>query len=252
MTNVTARYFAPRYFYTQYHICFKHESMTASTTLKSNAGKVRVDNHTQCYHCSEPLPTTPIPFDEKSFCCEGCRTVYEILNTNGLCQYYAIDETAGISLRGKRREEYAFLDDPEVLKRLVQFSDGKTTRITLFLPQIHCASCIWLLENLYKLSDGVQSSQVNFLKRELHLVFSEEYTSLRKIAELLASLGYAPAINLGSLDEAARPVINRSFAYKIGVAGFAFGNIMLLSFPEYLGLDHLTESGFSKYFGLES
>ena len=224
--------------------------MTASTTLKSNAGKVRVDNHTQCYHCSEPLPTTPIPFDEKSFCCEGCRTVYEILNTNGLCQYYAIDETAGISLRGKRREEYAFLDDPEVLKRLVQFSDGKTTRITLFLPQIHCASCIWLLENLYKLSDGVQSSQVNFLKRELHLVFSEEYTSLRKIAELLASLGYAPAINLGSLDEAARPVINRSFAYKIGVAGFAFGNIMLLSFPEYLGLDHLTESGFSKYFGL--
>ncbi|HOY16301.1 MAG TPA: heavy metal translocating P-type ATPase metal-binding domain-containing protein [Haliscomenobacter sp.] len=224
--------------------------MTASTTLKSNAGKVRVDNHTQCYHCSEPLPTIPIPFDEKSFCCEGCRTVYEILNTNGLCQYYAIDETAGISLRGKRREEYAFLDDPEVLKRLVQFSDGKTTRITLFLPQIHCASCIWLLENLYKLSDGVQSSQVNFLKRELHLVFSEEYTSLRKIAELLASLGYAPAINLGSLDEAARPVINRSFAYKIGVAGFAFGNIMLLSFPEYLGLDHLTESGFSKYFGL--
>ncbi|HPH18503.1 MAG TPA: heavy metal translocating P-type ATPase metal-binding domain-containing protein, partial [Haliscomenobacter sp.] len=205
---------------------------------------------TQCYHCSEPLPTIPIPFDEKSFCCEGCRTVYEILNTNGLCQYYAIDETAGISLRGKRREEYAFLDDPEVLKRLVQFSDGKTTRITLFLPQIHCASCIWLLENLYKLSDGVQSSQVNFLKRELHLVFSEEYTSLRKIAELLASLGYAPAINLGSLDEAARPVINRSFAYKIGVAGFAFGNIMLLSFPEYLGLDHLTESGFSKYFGL--
>jgi Cu+-exporting ATPase len=224
--------------------------MTASTTLKSVSGKVRVDNHTQCYHCSEPLPTTPIPFDEKKFCCEGCRTVYEILNTNGLCQYYAIDETAGISLRGKRREEYAFLDDPEVLKRLVQFSDGKTTRITLFLPQIHCASCIWLLENLFQLSNGIHSSQVNFLKRELHLVFSETETSLRKIAELLASLGYAPAINLGSLDEAARPAINRGFAYKIGVAGFAFGNIMLLSFPEYLGLNHLTESGFSKYFGL--
>jgi len=224
--------------------------MTASTTLKSAPGKVRVENHTQCYHCSEPLPTTPIPFDEKKFCCEGCRTVYEILNTNGLCQYYAIDETAGISLRGKRREEYAFLDDPEVLKRLVQFSDGKTTRITLFLPQIHCASCIWLLENLFQLSNGIHSSQVNFLKRELHLVFSETETSLRKIAELLASLGYAPAINLGSLDEAARPAINRGFAYKIGVAGFAFGNIMLLSFPEYLGLNHLTESGFSKYFGL--
>lgn len=224
--------------------------MTANTTLKSAAAKVRVDQHTQCYHCSEPLPNTPIAFDDKNFCCEGCRTVYEILNTNGLCQYYNIDETAGISLRGKRKEEYAFLDDPEVLKRLVQFSDGKTTRITLFLPQIHCASCIWLLENLYKLTPGIHTSQVNFLKRELHLVFSEEQTSLRKIAETLASIGYAPAINLGSLEEKNRPVVNRSFAYKIGVAGFAFGNIMLLSFPEYLGLNQLTESGFAKYFGL--
>jgi len=224
--------------------------MTANTTLRSSAGKVRVDNHTQCYHCSEPLPNAPIPFDEKNFCCEGCRTVYEILNTNGLCQYYNIDETAGISLRGKRKEEYAFLDDPEVLKRLVQFSDGKTARITLFLPQIHCASCIWLLENLYKLTDGIHTSQVNFLKRELHLVYSEEQTSLRKIVETLASIGYAPAINLGSLDEKARPVVNRGFAYKIGVAGFAFGNIMLLSFPEYLGLNQLPESGFGKYFGL--
>ena len=84
MTNVTARYFAPRYFYTQYHICFKHESMTASTTLKSNAGKVRVDNHTQCYHCSEPLPTTPIPFDEKSFCCELLSSFYDLWSLTSL------------------------------------------------------------------------------------------------------------------------------------------------------------------------
>lgn len=222
--------------------------MTVNTTLKSAISPVK--EHTQCYHCSEPLPSTPIAFDEKKFCCEGCRTVYEILNTNGLCQYYSIADQAGISLRGKHKEEYAFLDDPEVLKRLVQFSDGKTTRITLFLPQIHCASCIWLLENLYKLTPGIHTSQVNFLKRELHLVFAETETSLRKIAETLASIGYAPAINLGSLEEKNRPVVNRSFAYKIGVAGFAFGNIMLLSFPEYLGLNQLHESGFAKYFGL--
>lgn len=246
VTKISPHYFERGYFYPS----LKSATMTANATLKSAAAKVRVDQHTQCYHCSEPLPNTPIAFDDKNFCCEGCRTVYEILNTNGLCQYYNIDETAGISLRGKRKEEYAFLDDPEVLKRLVQFSDGKTTRITLFLPQIHCASCIWLLENLYKLTPGIHTSQVNFLKRELHLVFSEEQTSLRKIAETLASIGYAPAINLGSLEETNRPVINRSFAYKIGVAGFAFGNIMLLSFPEYLGLNQLSESGFAKYFGL--
>jgi Cu+-exporting ATPase len=224
--------------------------MTASIALSSKNEQAKHRPTTQCYHCNEPLPTQPIISDDKNFCCEGCRTVYDILNNNGLCQYYQLDARAGISLRGKRKEEYSFLDDPAILKGLLQFSDGKTARITLFLPQIHCASCIWLLENLYKLSDGVLASQVNFLKRELHLVFSETQTSLRKIVETLASIGYAPAINLGSLEEESKPRINRSMAYKIGVAGFAFGNIMLLSFPEYLGLNHLQESSFSKYFGL--
>lgn len=185
--------------------------MTASTTLKSVSGKVRVDNHTQCYHCSEPLPTTPIPFDEKKFCCEGCRTVYEILNTNRMCQYYAIDETAGISLRGKRREEYAFLDDPEVLKRLVQFSDGKTTRITLFLPQIHCASCIWLLENLFQLSDGIHGQLGGFdfflligkwfqQRTYHHISFERDYKSYFPISARKKEGGIEQSVALDKLD----------------------------------------------------
>ncbi|MFN7118266.1 MAG: heavy metal translocating P-type ATPase [Saprospiraceae bacterium] len=204
---------------------------------------------TKCYHCGEPFQDTPLHFDHKDFCCEGCKTVYEILNSNGLCQYYTIDEKAGVSLRGRAKEEYAYLDDPEVAARLINFTDGDKTKITFYLPQIHCSSCIWLLENLYKLSPGIITSQVNFLKKEVYLTYSASTISLRKVVELLASIGYAPAINMSDLDSDKKPVVDRSFYYKLGVAGFAFGNIMLLSFPEYLGLDKSHDAFFFEVFG---
>ncbi|MDX1941880.1 MAG: heavy metal translocating P-type ATPase metal-binding domain-containing protein [Saprospiraceae bacterium] len=204
---------------------------------------------TACYHCGEDCKDEHILFDDKNFCCEGCKTVYEILNSNGLCQYYDLDENAGISLKGKAQAEYAYLDDPEVVARLIDFTDGAKAKITFYLPQIHCASCIWLLENLYKLSEGILDSKVNFIKKEIYITYQENVITLRKIVELLASIGYAPAISLSDLDENNKPVIDRSFYYKLGVAGFAFGNIMLLSFPEYLGLEKTSDEFFFRVFG---
>jgi Cu+-exporting ATPase len=224
--------------------------MTANTLVfAAGTAKGAGESGTYCAHCGDPCPAEYPAFDEKAFCCEGCKTVYDILQNNGLCKYYEIDEKAGISLKGKKVEGYAYLDDPEVIGRLLDFSDGKQARATFFLPQVHCASCIWLLENLYKLSDGILSSTVHFLKKELTITYAETRTSLRAVVELLAGIGYAPAINLGSLDAGKRPVTDRSFVYKLGVAGFAFGNIMLLSFPEYLGLGKTSDPMFFRLFG---
>ncbi len=223
-------------------------------TVTSQAFKQIKNNSTapetiSCYHCGEDCEEEHILFDDKSFCCEGCKTVYEILNSNGLCQYYNLDENAGISLKGKTQAEYAYLDELEVVARLIDFTDGTKIKVTFYLPQIHCASCIWLLENLYKLSEGVLDSKVNFLKKEIYITYQKNVTTLRKIVELLASIGYAPAINFSDLDEDNKPVIDRSFYYKLGVAGFAFGNIMLLSFPEYLGLEKTSDEFFFRVFG---
>lgn len=204
---------------------------------------------TACYHCGEACEADSVLLDDKSFCCEGCKTVFEILNNNDLCQYYDLDENAGISLKGRTTLEYAFLDDPSVKERLLDFTNGRISKVSFYLPQIHCASCIWLLENLYKLNDGITQSRVNFLKKEVFITYMEDSSSLRKIVELLASIGYAPNINLGDLDQEQKPVIERKFYYKMGVAGFAFGNIMLLSFPEYLGLNKSIDGMFFQVFG---
>jgi Cu+-exporting ATPase len=202
-----------------------------------------------CYHCGDDCDREHVLFDEKDFCCNGCKTVYEILNQNDLCTYYDLDKNPGISLKSKKFDDkYAFLDNEEIAHLILDFKDTEIAKVTFFIPSIHCSSCIWLLENLYKLTNGVNHSRVNFVKKEFSVDFNPLEISLRSLVELLATLGYEPNISLDDSSKKTSKSINRSLYLKIGVAGFAFGNIMLLSFPEYFGFQGL-EQNIRKFLG---
>ena len=205
---------------------------------------------TTCYHCGEDCDKEEIQLEEKTFCCEGCKMVFEVLNENDMCTYYNLENTAGVSLKARKEvSDYAVLDDEEVQRQLIDFENDEIIKVTFYMPQIHCAACIWLLENLYKLHKGVAQSKVNFLKKETYITFNKKETSLREVVRLLASIGYAPEINLNDLsDDDKKQNTSKVFFYKLGVAGFCFGNIMLLSFPEYLGLNTTLESDFATFF----
>jgi len=201
------------------------------------AAPVITDKEIHCYHCGETCLNDKIRSTEKVFCCEGCKMVYQILSQSDLCDYYNLNENPGLSQRIKvRKDKFSFLDDEKIQLQLISFRDDKQVHITFYLPQMHCSSCLYLLENLHRLDGGVISSKVNFTRKEVDIVLLTDKTSLRKVAETLTSIGYEPYISLNDLKEK-RPVIDKSMVYQIGVAGFAFGNIMLLSFPEYLGID---------------
>lgn len=218
--------------------------------MKNFATKLKDKNeHINCYHCGEDCLDETILFDNKSFCCEGCKTVYEILNQNDLCNYYDLESTPGISPPKQLNNKFEYLESQEVVEKLIDFKDEKLSLVTFYLPQIHCSSCIWLLENLYKLNPSINSSRVNFLKKEIKLSFEHHNISLRQLVELLTSIGYQPEINLNDVSGNKQHKVDRSLYFKLGVAGFCFGNIMLISLPEYFGLDNLKESEFSKFFG---
>ncbi len=202
-----------------------------------------------CYHCGEPCGHEAVVTDDRDFCCQGCSTVYQIITRNGLDDFYTLAEKPGFSLSQTSKLDYSWLDDPETRDQLIAFRQGTTVRVLFELPQIHCASCVWLLEKLYRLNDGIRQSRVNFNRRELSVVFEEDQISFRELVELLDHIGYRPAIRLADLDRDHAPAVNRRLIYQLGVAGFAFGNIMLFSFPEYLGLNSIRESLFSRYFG---
>jgi Cu+-exporting ATPase len=206
------------------------------------ASPVITNQQLHCYHCGETCPNDKIQLQEKKFCCEGCKMVYQILNQHGLCDYYNLNENPGISQRIKvKKDKFAFLDEEKIMLQLVSFRDEKQLHVTFYLPQMHCSSCLYLLENLHRLDTGVVSCKVNFTRKEVDIVLLTPQTSLRKVAETLTSIGYEPYISLNDLKEK-RPAINKSMIYQLGVAGFCFGNIMLMSFPEYLGIDSSEEA----------
>lgn len=202
-----------------------------------------------CYHCGDICKDKTIGVDDKYFCCCGCKIVYEILEENKLCKYYDFEKNPGISPSVRNETKYSYLDDEATVKQILDFSDGIVSTATFNIPQMHCSSCIWLLENINRLNKGIIFSQVNFLQKKLSLKFLNDKTSLKHIAELLDSLGYEPLINLESVEKKKKSYYNKKLYYKIGIAGFAAGNIMLLSFPEYLGLNRTLDGVFGNFFG---
>jgi len=191
----------------------------------------------QCYHCGEECVDRPVLAHDKKFCCDGCKMVYEILNQTGMCDYYELSQNPGTSQKIKIREDkFAFLEDKKIQHALLSFTNEQETHVNFYLPQMHCSSCLWLLENLHRINPGVLASKVNFERKEADIVFDHHQISMRALAELLASIGYEPYISFKDLKKQ-RPRTNMSKIYKLGVAGFCFANIMLFSFPEYLGID---------------
>ena len=163
-----------------------------------------------------------------------------------MCTYYDLEQSPGNTSNHLPATKYDFLDHDEVENELLDFCSDKIKKVTLKIPSIHCSSCIWLLENLKELDDSIISSKVNFSKKMISIDFAPQKTKLKNVITLLHQLGYQPEINL-STNKLNEVEGNSDLYLKIGVAGFCFGNIMLLSFPEYLGFE--VEIEFQHYFG---
>ena len=206
-----------------------------------------------CFHCGTPLRGAVFASQQKAFCCRGCLTVYELLAETGLTDFYKLSKSAGVRTKDiPKPAEFAYLDDPTVRERLVDFADERVTQATFRVPTVHCIACVWLLENLFRLNPGIGHSQVNFPHKEIFITLDNSRIKLSEAVALLASLGYAPELKFSDLETRARTPRSRRLWLQLGVAGFAFGNIMLLSISSYLGLDGFSGPGLKKMFGFIS
>ncbi len=185
-----------------------------------------------CYHCGDTLPLRPIQAAEHLFCCNGCANVYQLLETNQLGAFYQYEPMAGSKPRKERADLFAFLDLADIRKRYITFENEEQVRVNLSLPAIHCSSCIYLLENLSKLESKVLRVQVHFARKEAAIVFEPSF-ALSELALLLNYIGYPPDF---SKNETNKRKQDRTFLFQLGIAGFAFGSIMLWSTPDYFGL----------------
>jgi len=205
--------------------------------------------HLACAHCGDDCPPEPLYLADKPFCCAGCRTVYELLDANNLCTYYRLDAKPGLKVKEVELPgRFDYLDSESVQDQLLAFRSQERARLTLQVPQMHCTSCIWLLENLTKLNPGIVESRVQFLRKEITITYLTAETSLKAVVQLLASVGYEPQITLAELG--AQPHhAGRTLYYQLGLAAFVFGNVMLIALPDYFSFVEQLQAGFGKFFG---
>lgn len=219
--------------------------------MKAEQQKTEKMEDLHCYHCGETCKEEIIHHDDKNFCCEGCSLVYDLLKDNSLCTYYNLNDAPGISPQENIHSwEFDYLNNEEVGSKLIRFRDGDQAHVTFYVPKIHCSSCIWLLENLHRINSNISASSVNFLRKEVTVVFNIREMKLSAVAALLSHIGYEPLIHLDDLEEKPEKTGNRAMIIKIGLAGFCFGNIMMLSFPEYFSIGNFQgQHNLSYFFG---
>src|SRR6202142_2857629 len=127
----------------------------AETSLENRAEPQTVARSVAaCFHCGEPCPGPTFAKQDKTFCCQGCLTVHDLLTGTGLGHFYDLARHPGVRMR-KKSEDWAYLDQPELARQLLDFVDEKLTRVTFHIPAIHCLACVWLLENLFQLHPAI-------------------------------------------------------------------------------------------------
>ncbi len=203
-----------------------------------------------CFHCGEDCDDIVLVKDQKNFCCQGCKLVYEVLSENELCNYYELESHPGESQKSKSGfgNRFDYLNDEDTQRNLLDFQNEDESHVTFFIPLIHCASCIWLLENLYHIHNGILSSRVDFIKKKVQIKFLNEKLNLAELVRLLSTIGYEPQINLSDLEQKASAVFDKRTVQKLAVAGFCFGNMMLFSVPEYFSEAKLIDENFRGLF----
>jgi len=189
---------------------------------------IKDQEEAKCFHCGEECQSTGIHYDEKIFCCSGCRMVYEILSRGGAGDYYRLSRHPGIKVTGvDAGKRFDFLDNEEIRAGLLDFSDNGVSRVKFYIPSIHCSSCIWLLENLHRLHPGIIHSSVYFTRKQATFTFRDQEICFDRPGCCIDFMGHPDFIHKQNKDKyrMAGPGfrVQKSFWRIVWAANLLFG-----------------------------
>ena len=118
-----------------------------------------------CRHCGDPCGGAARVTPDGAFCCAGCESVFALIAEHGLTAFYTCDVRPGVSQKSARDpQRFAAFDDPGIASRFVT-TRGDRAEVTLPVPAMHCASCLWLLEQLWRFHPGILRSEASLMRR---------------------------------------------------------------------------------------
>ncbi len=205
----------------------------------------------RCAHCALPVPAGLVQGPGRpSFCCQGCRAVFEVIHGSGLEDFYRIraqDSWSAAPARPTGRR-YAEFDDPTFAQLYVRPLDDRLRSIELYLEGVHCFACMWLVEQLPRLARGVIEARLDLRRSLVRVVWDSQQIELSSVAGALDTLGYPPHPARGVSARQMRRKEDRTYLWRIGLAGAAAGNVMLLAFALYSGSFSHMEAEYSRLF----
>ncbi len=183
----------------------------------------------ECSHCGLGVPAGR----DDGYCCAGCQIVAAAIAEHGLDQFYALRETP-VPARTTTRS-YAELDDPAFERVHVRHTGDRATA-ALYLEDLRCTGCVWLVEATPRCVPGVTDVRADIGRGRADVSWDPGATSLSQIARHLDRIGHAVHPYRGLDRDRLRRGEDRALLVKLGVAGAAVGNLMLLAIALYAGM----------------
>ncbi len=194
-----------------------------------------------CFHCGLPLPPEPEQFtaevggEKRRFCCFGCQSVCEAIYAAGMEGFYKrTPEGTLLAPPPEPPKDLALYDLEEVQEEFVH-QVGEAREINLLVEGIHCAACVWLIEQALGRMPGVLSARVNLSAKRLLVRWDNDRVRLSQILEQLGRIGYAAVPFDPETAEGQLKKQNRALLYRIVFAGFAMMNLLWISIALYAG-----------------
>jgi Cu2+-exporting ATPase len=191
-----------------------------------------------CVHCGGPLGRGWRE-EDGPFCCRGCRAVHDLIRGAGLERYY--------DLRRGERSPSALLhpDDFAWLDRQIagEPQEAATLRLSLDVQGVHCAACVWLVEELFRREPAGLELRLNPSLGRLDLAWDPARGDLKRFLARVESFGYRFGVPRKQAAGNARGLLLR-----LAIAVAAALNVMMFSIAFYAGLAP-ADGALYRYFG---
>ncbi len=180
-----------------------------------------------CVHCGTALRARA----DTAFCCAGCEAAYAIVQGLGLGQFYARRQIAA-DARALRPDDGD--TGVDYAAHVTADRDGRSV-LYLMVDGISCAACVWLIETVLARMPGIREGRVNMTTQRLTLRWDGPASDAGLYVGRLTALGFRltpfdPAGLAAAADRGGSELLK-----AMAVAGFAAGNVMLLSVSVWSG-----------------
>ncbi len=182
-----------------------------------------------CAHCGSRMGASTAIVDAlgASYCCAGCAAVGALLRGAGLARYYDLrsGSEAPVNLVDPARRDLSWLEP-----HANAFELTGVHHVALDVQGVHCAACVWVMDEIFRRSDGGIRLVVDPAVGRIDLWAREGFDLSRFVLEI-EQLGYLFGPPLKRGDAGADALLVRT-AVTVALAM----NAMTFALALYLGL----------------